>query len=114
MSDAVKKSNWFVRGWNGFWGAISFVFVQLWAFVTTEGKTVKEWSLDPWKVSALVCFGVAVWLAIQTVQFVQQGKSDASVGVIGGLVVTIGGFGTFLFNQAKSNDASIRSQGSGS
>ena len=101
MSDPVKKVNWFVAG-------VRFVFVNLWAFVTTEGKTVKEWNLDPMKVIGIMLFLVAAWLAFQAVHFVEIGKSDAAIAVIGGLVVPVGGFGAFLFNQATGNDEAIR------
>lgn len=95
---------WLVVAWKAIW-------VNLWAAITTEGKTIESWNLDPFKIGGLVLFGVAIWLTFVTVGLAQAGKDSTTVGIIAGLVVTIGGYGTFLFQQAKSNDASIRGQG---
>jgi len=116
MSDpvVVKGENWFVRGWIGFWKWVGEIFLNLWAFVTTEGKTVKEWKLDPLKILAITCFVAAIWIAVKAVGLAEGGKDASIVGAIAGLAGLVGGFGSFLFNQANSNDASIRSQGNGS
>ena len=101
MSDAVKKDNWFIAGWKLFW-------LNVWAFITTEGKTVKDWNLDPLKVIAIVLFVVLIYIALEAVGFVKEGKSEVIVGYIVGLVTALGGYASFLLSQAKSNDSDIR------
>ena len=107
----MKKDNWFVAGWKAFWHWVGEIFLNVWAFVTTEGKTVGEWKLDPLKVIAIGSFVAAIWIAVKAVGLAEAGKDAATVGAIAGLAGLVGGFGSFLFNQANTNDASIRNQG---
>jgi hypothetical protein len=88
------------------------VFLNIWALITTEGKTVEEWKLDPLKVFAMLFFAAALILVFATTTLAFSAKPDIGiVGVIGGLVVPTGGFGSYLFGQAVDNDAGIRNQG---
>lgn len=99
---------WLVGVANWIKKVLVWALTNAWAFITTEGKTVKDWHLDPLKVIAIALFVFATWLAFIVVQFIDAGKSDAAVGIVAGLVVTVGGFASYLFGQATANDAAIR------
>ena len=88
--------------WEDFKAASGRVFDQLWSVVSDYQRDA-----DPWKIAGLVCFGVAVYLALQTLDLAKSGKDVSVVGIIGGLVVTVGGFGTFLMGQSHNVDRAM-------
>ncbi len=86
---------------------VRHIALALWAFVTTEGKELKDWHPDPWKISGLVAFALAALGAVRIFTDVKELGSD-KLAVLGGLVSAAITVGTFLLNQAIKNDTNIR------
>jgi hypothetical protein len=72
-----------------------------------------EWDPDPYKIGGFVCFGIALWLAVQVIDLAKSmlaaAKMDAAVFAAAvGLVGTIVGIGSFLFAQGRQADADLK------
>jgi hypothetical protein len=91
-----------VKFLKGLWNVLKKIGRQLWAPFSDA-----QWDADPYKIAGFVCVIFALILAVKVFAAAAAGKTGADLVTLAGLVASIIGVGTFLFNQARRSDATL-------
>jgi hypothetical protein len=92
-----------VKFLKGLWNAIKSIGKQLWALVSD-----RQWDFDPYKVAGFVCVAVALVLGFKVFAAAMAGKTGADLATLAGIVASVIAVGTFLFNQARKSDETLK------
>lgn len=88
---------------KGLWTAIKAIGKQLWSLVSD-----RQWDFDPYKVAGFLCVAVALVLGFKVFAAAMAGKTGADLATLAGIVASIIAVGTFLFNQARKSDETLK------
>lgn len=100
---------------NGLWNAIKAIGKQLWSPFAD-----RQWDLDPYKLFGAACVIASIIfafkvlnLAYKAFDLIAKASADAAqivsvIGPIAGIVGVIATLGTFLFNQARKSDDTLK------